>query len=224
MAPVQRRRSSGELRQLLLDAAVQTFRARGFNKATTDEIAEAAGVSMSVLFRNFNTKGELFREALVQPFVSALRSFTKVWDDPAQRPGTEEAVMQRFISDVFDNLRTNDQAVAGLISAQDTLDPDTSRELDRLFAQIFDQMKTIGEEEASLSEWVSDSDMELTARLAVCMITAAVVYRHWLLPRGRQRIPRERLINHICTLLLYGLRLKPPHEQAITSDGPLSRS
>lgn len=208
-SPTQRRRSSSELRRLLLQAAVEVFKRRGFSKATTDEIAETAGVSMSVLFRNFGTKGELFREALVEPFVGALRSFTKVWDDPEQRPATEEAVMQRFISDVYDNLHRNEAAVAGLISARDALDDETVSELDRVFAQIFEQMRVIGEEEASLSEWVSESDMELTARLAVSLVTAVVVYRDWYLPRGRNRLSRERLLNHICKLMLYGLRLAP---------------
>jgi hypothetical protein len=52
--------------------------------------------------------------------------------------------------------------------------------------------------------------MELNSRLLVAMLTFAVAHRQWFLPTGRNRLSREKLINHMTKLMLYGLRLAPP--------------
>src|SRR5438445_10287301 len=59
------RRSPQEVRELLLDAARQTFAARGYARSSTREIADAAGVSEALLFRHFGTKAKLFELAIL---------------------------------------------------------------------------------------------------------------------------------------------------------------
>lgn len=49
-------------RQLLLDAAAQTFARKGFAGASVEEIAESAGFSIGALYSNFANKEELFLE------------------------------------------------------------------------------------------------------------------------------------------------------------------
>lgn len=45
-------------------SALQVFSERGYDAATTKEIAERAGVNEATLYRRFNTKSELIRTAL----------------------------------------------------------------------------------------------------------------------------------------------------------------
>ena len=47
-------------REKILDTAIQLFAEKGFNGTTTKEIAEAAGVNESLIFRHFSTKRELY--------------------------------------------------------------------------------------------------------------------------------------------------------------------
>ena len=47
-------------REKILDTAIQLFAEKGFNGTTTKEIAEAAEVNESLIFRHFSTKRELY--------------------------------------------------------------------------------------------------------------------------------------------------------------------
>jgi len=70
-------------------------------------------------------------------------------------------------------------------------------------------MRDMGRQEAARRGWFSGEEMELTSRLLVAMVTACVSHRRWFLPSGRDRLSRERIIDHITNLMLYGLRLAP---------------
>jgi AcrR family transcriptional regulator len=49
-------------KQRILDAALEVFSQKGFHTATTDDIAERAGVGKGTLYRYFETKEKLFAE------------------------------------------------------------------------------------------------------------------------------------------------------------------
>ncbi|HZL81155.1 MAG TPA: helix-turn-helix domain-containing protein [Demequina sp.] len=52
-------------RQALIDAAAQVFLERGFARATTREIARAAGVAEGTIYRHFDDKYALFHEVFL---------------------------------------------------------------------------------------------------------------------------------------------------------------
>src|ERR1700726_1961206 len=116
------RRSSAQVQQLLLDAAVRQFAANGYAKTTTDDIAEAAGVSLSVLFRHYPAKADLFRDALLQPFLESLRAFTEHWEHTFIDPVDEREVMRLFINDFYDHLNSHQEALVALLAADPALD------------------------------------------------------------------------------------------------------
>jgi AcrR family transcriptional regulator len=203
------RRSTAEVRRLLLDAGAQVFRQHGFQRATTDQIAEAADVSMSVLFRHFPTKSDLFREAIVQPFIDSLSAFSRTWEASFTDPLDEEQVMRHIVTELYDSLRGHEDAVGALTRAEDSLDEETVAQVAALFDKCFDQMREMGRQEAARRSWFSGEEMELTSRLLVAMVTGCVSHRRWFLPTGRDRLSRQRIIDHITNLMLYGLRLAP---------------
>ncbi|MEN6440832.1 MAG: TetR/AcrR family transcriptional regulator [Syntrophobacter sp.] len=49
-------------KERILDAALEVFSQKGFHSATTDEIAERAGVGKGTVYRHFATKEKLFEE------------------------------------------------------------------------------------------------------------------------------------------------------------------
>ncbi len=57
--PLASKRSAKER---ILEAALEVFSNKGFHSATTDEIAERAGVGKGTLYRYFETKDKLFQE------------------------------------------------------------------------------------------------------------------------------------------------------------------
>ncbi len=56
------RSGKGDTHRALMDAALEVFLRRGFARATTREIAAAAGVAEGTIYRHFADKHALFRE------------------------------------------------------------------------------------------------------------------------------------------------------------------
>ncbi len=62
------RMNKEERRSQILESALKVFIENGYNKATTQGIADAAAISEVTLFRYFDSKEEIFKEA-VEPII-----------------------------------------------------------------------------------------------------------------------------------------------------------
>jgi AcrR family transcriptional regulator len=92
------RRSSAERRQEVVDAARRVFLQAGYAGATVREIAAAADVNDAVLYRCFNTKEQLFEEAIAAPLEEAVtRAFR-----PAPGDAEVREVSETFVRDLLD--------------------------------------------------------------------------------------------------------------------------
>src|SRR6059058_3244201 len=69
--------SAADRREDILEAAVAVFAADGFEGASTDEIAKAAGISQPYLFRLFGTKKDLFLATVNRCFRETLELFQR---------------------------------------------------------------------------------------------------------------------------------------------------
>lgn len=73
--PVVRRLSADERRRSILDAARKAFSETGdMNGTTIRTIADRAGISEGVIYRHFESKDQLFYEAVVEPLREAIDS------------------------------------------------------------------------------------------------------------------------------------------------------
>ena len=96
------RRSRGEPRRLLLDAARDLFARQDYRSTTTREIAEAAGVAEHLLFRHFGSKAALFHEALVVPFTSFVDAFSETWRSVVPHETDEDELAGQFVGRLYD--------------------------------------------------------------------------------------------------------------------------
>jgi AcrR family transcriptional regulator len=98
-----REESRQQTRTRLLEAAVQVFSRRGYQVATVDEIAEAAGYSKGAVYSNFSSKEELFLELLDQRFALERANWPGLADviapahDPA--PSQEDGYIEAIRTD-----------------------------------------------------------------------------------------------------------------------------
>ncbi|MBL8148919.1 MAG: TetR/AcrR family transcriptional regulator [Blastocatellia bacterium] len=89
----QRKRMSGEdRRRAILESAMSVFSIKGFNGATTKEIAKKVGVSEAIIFRHFPTKQDLYSATLNY---KASESLKQLWSS------CEEAMQRRDDERVF---------------------------------------------------------------------------------------------------------------------------
>jgi AcrR family transcriptional regulator len=80
---------SAERRQQLIDVALRLFSKKGFRGTTTKEIASAAGVNQTILFRHFPTKDDLYAAILAhkssrsrtEDRIEDLRGYAELRDD-----------------------------------------------------------------------------------------------------------------------------------------------
>jgi AcrR family transcriptional regulator len=65
-------------RRKLLEAAASVFSERGYARATTKEIAKAAGVSEGTIYRHFEDKRELFQAAFAERSAASSEELVKL--------------------------------------------------------------------------------------------------------------------------------------------------
>jgi AcrR family transcriptional regulator len=71
------RKTAEERREAVLDAAVEEFALHGLAGASTEAIAEKAGISQPYVFRLFGTKKELFMAVVARCFRETLELFQR---------------------------------------------------------------------------------------------------------------------------------------------------
>jgi AcrR family transcriptional regulator len=94
------RRRPTERPQELLDAALLVFAENGLAKARVEDIAARAGVSKGTVYLYFDSKEELFREAVRERIARTLETL-----EAAAPPGDPVARIQRFIDAYWRHLR-----------------------------------------------------------------------------------------------------------------------
>jgi AcrR family transcriptional regulator len=77
MVTQTQRKTAGERRDEILDAALVEFAERGLHGASTEEIARRAGISQPYVFRLFGSKKDLFKAAVSRCFRETLETFQR---------------------------------------------------------------------------------------------------------------------------------------------------
>jgi AcrR family transcriptional regulator len=194
-----RRRSSDEVRKLILEAAVHCFARKGLDGTTTADIAAECGVSESVLFRHFGSKAKLFTEAAVEPFRDAVRGFREFWEAEGRTFDDNDPVMHTYIAELYDQIHTNRNAVLAMFFAARDREVngagDRSREE---FAGLLAELDVLGESWAQRRE-LDIPRLWLRTRISVAMVMAIALFDDWFLPASPPRGPvsREAIIEEL---------------------------
>src|SRR5918997_3947833 len=127
--PARKRLSAEDRREAILDSALEIFSRRGYNGASIDEIAQAAGISKALIYEHFPSKkdlhGSLLERHVQQIFVTLARAADT--DEPG------EVRLRRGVDAFFEWVEAHRQAFRLLF--RDTFEADVAEVLDRLQAQ-----------------------------------------------------------------------------------------
>ncbi|GEM_PF-2116471 len=116
-------------RAQLLEAAIEVFGKKGFYGATTAEIAQVAGLSSRMVFFYFNSKKELYREALQACTRDLMEAITRGMPPPDDIRTFFKMTTRNFI--VF--LKENSLEVKLLLQSLDALeDPDIRGDMTKI--------------------------------------------------------------------------------------------
>jgi AcrR family transcriptional regulator len=201
-SPAQReRRPRGEPRRLLLAAARDLFARQDYRSTTTREIAEAAGVTEHLLFRNFGSKAGLFREALVLPFTGFVDDFGRTWEAVVPEETDEEELARRFVGQLYDVFVEHQGLLLTLMAAQvlsedelaETGIADIRRALTVLSQIGADGMRIRG---------MRTSKPDLPAYSTVAMIAGMAALRSTYF--GSEQPSREAIVDELVQAILHG--------------------
>jgi AcrR family transcriptional regulator len=178
----KKRRSPEEIRERLINAAREEFKRCGFVGATTAAIARNAEVTEAQLFRYFESKAALFREAVFERLNKHFSEFN------AQYP-----------TDFSSKENIRDRARLYITELQQFLDEHSKLLLSLVVAQIFTSgsLQGVGEIEslrhyfergaATMSSRVEKNpkvDPGLLVRVSFAAVLGCVIFKDWIFPAG----------------------------------------
>jgi AcrR family transcriptional regulator len=106
------RKTAEERREAVLDAALEEFARRGLDGASTEAIAEKAGISQPYVFRLFGTKKELFKAVIARCFRETLELFQRAAEGK-RGPEALDAMGQAYMDELLpDRIRLEGQMQA----------------------------------------------------------------------------------------------------------------
>jgi AcrR family transcriptional regulator len=188
--PARKRLSAEDRREAILDAALEVFSRRGYNGASIDEIAQAAGISKALIYEHFPSKKDLHVSLLerhVQEIFVRLAQ-TADTDDPG------EVRMRNGVDAFLRWVETHKEAFRLLF--RDTFEAEVAEALNRLQAQATGAIAAlIAAEPARQAPTDTETDFALAIEamaqqlsgsvqsLAIWWQTHPDIEREWLVDR-----------------------------------------
>jgi len=193
-------------------AGRRLFAEQGYQATTQKQIAASAGVSTSVLFRNFGSKSQLLLEAVIEPFGEFAGDLGTAYG--ASGAGSGRSLAREFVADLIDRLLPHRDTLRSLLTTLHSPDGDPlmaemGARMDALVAELTGLVGGFG---AGPIGGPRDERAELDVRLVVGMVTTMTVLDDWLLPTGIA-VRDERIVEVLASMVSFG----PDRERTATS-------
>jgi len=195
------RRPRGAPRALLLDAARDLFARQDYRSTTTREIAESAGVTEHLLFRNFGSKAALFREAQVVPFISFVDEFGLTWRGVTPDETDPEELAGYFVGRLYDVFVEHRGLVLTLLASESLSEEEMT---EAGIADIRRALSALGQisAEGMQMQGVQSSQPDLAAYSTVAMIAGMAALRSTYF--GSKQPSRKAIVQELTQAILHG--------------------
>lgn len=194
------------MRQALLTAAETVFAEKSYAAATSRDLARAAGVSESAIYRHFGSKSGLFAAAVLAPFLQFLGTFSDASARYLSQPLDDESMMRLFVSELLDQLTEHRRALRTFLAAAEDLDDETTEAFYGAFNDVMIKLgKVVGSEALVRRRKMRGLGAEMSVRTTVGIVMSIAVLDDWFLPPADERPTRNEVIEHVRDILLYGI-------------------
>jgi len=206
-SPRAPRRTTAEVRKLVLDAAASLFAERGYAQTSMRDIGARAGISMSVLYRQFEGKDELFSATLVAPFLDTFEEFAAAWRDQVETPWDDERLVREFVRDLYRNTIEHRHSLVTLIAAGEDSTSNLLAQTRERLAGGLNELRLMAEHEADRRDWLRREELAYSNSLIIAMIVGSVVMQPLL--EGTLAADDDGMIDSATRLAMYGMKLTP---------------
>jgi AcrR family transcriptional regulator len=204
--PRRARRSTEEIIDRLMDAALEEFEEKGYTGATTAAIARRAEVAEALLFNHFGSKAQLFKDTIFQPLSQLFDTFLAEHPASPDNPELTRANTLEYIGEIRNLIAGHPRMLLSLVFAQCY----KTGEVDGLadVQGLHDYFARSAEQASSNLKSEPRIDPELMARISFVSIMSSIVFQDWLFPDGRW--DRGQIHDAIAQFVLDGLNANHP--------------
>src|SRR3954454_781316 len=198
--PTRKRLTAEDRRSAILDAALEVFSRRGYNGASIDEIATAAGISKALIYEHFPSKRDLHVSLLERHVQEIFIRLAQTAD--TKDPG--EVRLRNGVNAFLEWAETNRDAFRLLF--RDTFEPEVAGVLDRLQNQATGAIAALMASEPALQGATRD-DAELALSIeAMAQQLSGGVQSLAIWWQSHPDIERDWLVDRVMDYAWVGLK------------------
>jgi AcrR family transcriptional regulator len=192
------RRSTEEVRRLVLASARRLFSIHGYGGTSTRDIASDAGVTAPAIYRHFGSKERLFEAAVEQPLHVAVDGFLQDWEFLGPDRANNAAAVRLYMKSLVRLLKDNRDLVTAYLhnrSHDDTEESVLSHELSSVVERV---------RSAITDQGLVGVDVPVVVRCVTGMVLSLVLYDDFLFPPD-DHPSQDRILNEVVALTLRGI-------------------
>lgn len=191
----------GAAREVILRCAREAFARDGFHDANIKDIAAAAQVSESLLYRYFGSKSGLFEESVVLPGRAFVQTVLAEWAQTSTTL-TLDAAIRRFVELLIGFARENEGQLLAWAAANRS--GRTEFAADDLHGQGVRRIASFVAAEAE-RRGLEHPDLEMAVACAIGMVLSMALLDDVLFPRGSDHPDDERMVTEITRFIKGGI-------------------
>jgi AcrR family transcriptional regulator len=192
------RRSTEEVRTLMLTAARKLFSVHGYRGTSTRDVAAAAGVTAPAIYRHFGSKQGLFEAAVEEPLHATVDGFLDDWEFIGSDQRHNEVAARLFMKSVVRLLRDNRELFGAYLQGRSGREIEESA-LSRELGNVVDRVQS-----AINDQGLVGVDVPIAVRCVTGMLMSLVLYDDFLFPPD-DRPTDNRILNEVVAITLRGI-------------------
>jgi AcrR family transcriptional regulator len=202
------RRSSAEVRSLVVRAARELFEERGYEQVSTRDIAARAGVTQALVFRHFATKADLFVDVAYLPFSEFLGEYMDGWATRGQDRDTSARDTEVFVGGLYRILLKNRKLLVTLNSESVAESPHVPTHMATLLQDLLGRLEAAVGREAT-ERGTETIDPRYAVRFAFALVYGTVLLGDALFPEVADDVAAGSISNAMAGFVLRGSQLPP---------------
>lgn len=216
----RKRRSSEEIMERLVTAAREEFKRSGYVGATTAVIARNAEVTEAQLFRYFDSKADLFREAVFEPLNKHFSEFNSRYPTAVVNDENIRERTRLYITELQGFLEEHSKLLLSLVVAQ-LFTSGVSQGVRGQGVGEIESLRHYFERGATAMsnrvETDAPVDPKLLVRVSFAAVLGCVLFKDWIFPEGLAS--DEDIRSAILDFVIDGISVNDPalHESSTIS-------
>jgi AcrR family transcriptional regulator len=206
------RRSTEEVRRIILAAAQDMFAEGGYAGTSTRAIARQSGVAEHLIFRHFGSKAGLFDAAIRVPFEEFLAGFALAWEQGSRTPEDVDQRSALYLTGLYEHLLAHRKLLLALIRAAQEDGAEVSALMSGASSPLrryFDRVEYLAGTSMNEVGWLG-VDVPVAVRATFAMVLGMAMADEWFFPPDEKHPRRERIVAEMHQFMVHGLAHRNP--------------